>query len=35
MDPSKDNKPGVMFAFENPEDVASFRREVKAIIKMF
>lgn len=24
MDPSKDNKPGLMFVFENPEDVASF-----------
>lgn len=35
MDPSKDNKPGLMLVFENPEDVASFCLEVKAITKMF
>jgi len=35
MDPSKDNNPGLMFVFENPEDVASFCLGVKAIIKTF
>lgn len=30
MDPSKDNKPGLMFVFENPEDVDRFCLEVKS-----
>lgn len=35
MDPSKDNKPGLMFVSESPEDVASSCQGVKAIIKMW
>lgn len=33
MDASKDNKPGLMFVFENPEDVARLLPRSKSLYK--